>query len=78
LAIAGGSCPTPWCFWGNQQWLQNFLYVLAYAVRGENLARCLNAASRACSPRWRSQRSPAGISIVASAWSPARCSSPCR
>jgi 4-amino-4-deoxy-L-arabinose transferase-like glycosyltransferase len=42
---AGGLVPTPWCFWGNQQWLQNFLFVLAYAVRGENLARLLNAAS---------------------------------
>jgi hypothetical protein len=44
-ANAGGLVPTPWCFWGNQQCLQNFLFVLAYAVRGENLARCLNAVS---------------------------------
>jgi len=45
FAMAGGLVPTPWCFWGSQQWLQNFLFVLAYAVRGENLARCLNAVS---------------------------------
>ena len=45
FAMAGGLVPTPWCFWGSQQWLQNFLFVLAYAVRGENLARCMNAAS---------------------------------
>jgi hypothetical protein len=44
-ANAGGLVPTPWCFWGNQQWLQNFLFVLAYAVRGEDLARLLNAAA---------------------------------
>jgi hypothetical protein len=42
-AMAGGLVDTPWCFWGSQQWLQNFLFVLAYAVRGENLARLLNA-----------------------------------
>lgn len=45
FAMSGGLVPTPWCFWGSQQWLQNFLFVLAYAVRGENLARCMNAAS---------------------------------
>jgi hypothetical protein len=45
FALAGGLVPTPWCFWGSQQWLQNFLFVLAYAVRGENLARCMNAVS---------------------------------
>jgi hypothetical protein len=39
----GGLVLTPWAFWGNQQWLQNFLFALAYAVRGENLARCMNA-----------------------------------
>ena len=44
-AMAGGLVDTPWCFWGSQQWLQNFLFVLAYAVRGENFARCVNAAS---------------------------------
>jgi hypothetical protein len=45
FAMAGGIVPTPWCFWGSQQWLQNFLFALAYAVRGEDLARCMNAAS---------------------------------
>ena len=42
-AMAGGLVDTPWCFWGQQQWLQNFLFTLAYAVRGEDLARLLNA-----------------------------------
>jgi hypothetical protein len=42
-ANAGGLVPTPWCFWGQQQWLQNFLFAIAYTVRGENLARLLNA-----------------------------------
>jgi 4-amino-4-deoxy-L-arabinose transferase-like glycosyltransferase len=45
FALAGGLVPTPWCFWGSQQWLQNFLFVLAYTVRGEDLARLVNAAS---------------------------------
>ena len=44
FAMAGGIVPTPWCFWGSQQWLQNFLFALAYAVHGEDLARCMNAA----------------------------------
>ena len=44
-ARAGGLVDTPWCFWGSQQWLQNFLFVLAYAVRGEDLARLVNATS---------------------------------
>jgi hypothetical protein len=44
-ALHGGLVATPWAFWGNQQWLQNFLFTLAYAIRGENLARCLNAVS---------------------------------
>lgn len=43
-AQAGGLVPTPWTFWGQQQWLQNFLFALAYAVRGEDLARLVNAA----------------------------------
>ena len=44
-AQAGGLVATPWSFWGAQQWLQNFLFAIAYAVRGENLARLLNATS---------------------------------
>jgi hypothetical protein len=45
FAQAGGLIATPWSFWGSQQWLQNFVFAIAYAVRGENLARLLNAAS---------------------------------
>jgi Dolichyl-phosphate-mannose-protein mannosyltransferase len=44
-ALAGGLVPTPWSFWGSQQWLQNFVFAIAYALRGENLARLLNATS---------------------------------
>jgi hypothetical protein len=44
-ALAGGLVSTPWSFWGQQQWLQNFLYAIAYVLRGENLARLLNAVS---------------------------------
>src|SRR5262249_23428897 len=44
-ALAGGLVPTPWSFWGQQQWLQNFLYAIAFVLRGENLARLLNAVS---------------------------------
>jgi hypothetical protein len=44
-AHAGGLIATPWSFWGSQQWLQNFLFAVAYALRGENLARLLNATS---------------------------------
>jgi hypothetical protein len=45
FAMAGGIVPTPWCFWGSQQWLQNFLFALAYTIGGEDLARCMNAAA---------------------------------
>ncbi len=44
-AEAGRLVPTPWSFWGQQQWLQNFLFAIAYALRGENLARLVNAVS---------------------------------
>ncbi len=44
-ALAGGLVPTPWSFWGAQQWLQNFVFAVAYALSGENLARLLNATS---------------------------------
>jgi hypothetical protein len=44
-ALAGGLVPTPWSLWGQQQWLQNFLFAIAYVLRGENLARLLNAVS---------------------------------
>lgn len=42
-AEAGGLVATPWSFWGQQQFLQNFLFAVAYAVRGERLALLLNA-----------------------------------
>jgi hypothetical protein len=41
-AQAHGLIATPWSFWGQQQWLQNFLYTMAYTLRGENLARLMN------------------------------------
>src|SRR5262249_28210732 len=44
-ARAGGLVPTPWCFWGQQQWLQNFLFVIGYVLRGDLLTRGLNAVS---------------------------------
>jgi hypothetical protein len=43
-AQAGGLVATPWTFWGNQQFVQNFLFAVAYTVRGERLALLLNAA----------------------------------
>lgn len=42
-AEAGGLVNTPWTFWGNQQFGQNFLFAVAYAARGEALALFLNA-----------------------------------
>jgi hypothetical protein len=42
-ALAGGLVPTPWTFWGQQQWLENFLFAIAFALRGDVLARLLNA-----------------------------------
>ncbi len=42
-ALAGGLVPTPWTFWGQQQWLENFLFTIAFALRGDVLARLLNA-----------------------------------
>ena len=44
-ALAGSLVQTPWSFWGQQQWLQNFLFAIAFTLRGENLARLLNAVS---------------------------------
>jgi len=41
-AEAGGLVPTPWTFWGQQQFLQNFLFAVAYTVWGERLALLLN------------------------------------
>jgi hypothetical protein len=42
-AQAGGLVSTPWTFWGNQQFVQNFLFAVAYAVRGERLALLASA-----------------------------------
>ncbi len=42
--LAGGLVDTPWTFWGQQQWLQNFLFADAFALRGDVLARLVNAA----------------------------------
>jgi hypothetical protein len=42
-AEAGGLVATPWTFWGNQQFVQNFLFALGYVVRGERLALLLGA-----------------------------------
>src|SRR5437870_5489871 len=46
-ALAGGLIATPWTFWGQQPWLKNFLFAPAYALRGEDPARLLNAVSGA-------------------------------
>jgi hypothetical protein len=42
-ALAGGLVRTPWTFWGQQQWLENFLFAIGFALRGDVLARLLNA-----------------------------------
>ena len=44
-AEAGSFVSTPWCIWSAQQWVQNFLFAIAYTLRGEDLARLLNAVS---------------------------------
>src|SRR4029450_7283851 len=44
-ADAGRLVPTPWSCCGAPQWLPNFLLAIGYALRGEDLARLLNAAS---------------------------------
>ena len=41
-AAAGGLVSTPWTFWGQQQFLQNFVFAAGYALHGEALARLLN------------------------------------
>lgn len=43
--MAGGLVPTPWTFWGQQQFLQNFLYAAGFALHGDTLARFLNLVS---------------------------------
>jgi hypothetical protein len=44
-ADAGGLVRTPWTFWGQQQFLQNFLFVAGFVLRGEELAALVNAAT---------------------------------
>ncbi len=40
----GALVDTPWSFWGHMQFLQNFLYAIAFTLRGDVLARLLNGA----------------------------------
>src|SRR5581483_10515604 len=37
-----GLVPTPWSFWGHMQYLQNFVFAVAFALRGDVLARLLS------------------------------------
>jgi hypothetical protein len=41
--MAGRLVPTPWSFWGQMQYLQNFVFAIGFALRGDILARFLNA-----------------------------------
>lgn len=41
-ALAGGLVETRWSFWGHMQYLQNFLFAIGFALRGDVLARFLN------------------------------------
>jgi len=43
-AAAGGLVPTPWSFWGQMQFLQNFVFAIGFALSGGALARFLNGA----------------------------------
>src|SRR5947209_4784403 len=43
-AAAGGLVPTPWSFWGQMQFLPNFVFALGFAASGGALARLLNGA----------------------------------
>jgi hypothetical protein len=42
-AAHGGLVDTPWSFWGHMQFLANFVFAIAFALRGDVLARLLNA-----------------------------------
>ncbi|MCW5891944.1 MAG: glycosyltransferase family 39 protein [bacterium] len=44
-AQAGGLVATPWTFWGQQQFLENFLFAGAFVLRGDVLARLLSGVS---------------------------------
>ena len=41
-AAHGGLIATPWSFWGQMQFLPNFLFAIGFALRGDVLARLLN------------------------------------
>ncbi len=43
FAAAGRVVPTPWCIWGEMQFLENFVYAVGFALSGDTLARFLNA-----------------------------------
>lgn len=43
-AAAGGLVATPWTFWGHQQFLENFVFALAFTVGDETTAHLLHAA----------------------------------
>src|SRR2546426_971791 len=42
-AAAGGLVATPWCIWGQMQFLQNFVFAIGFALSGDVLSRLLNA-----------------------------------
>jgi hypothetical protein len=41
-AAEGGLVATPWSFWGQMQFLPNFVFAAAFALRGDVLARLVN------------------------------------
>jgi len=43
-AQAGALVDTPWTFWGQMQYLQNFLFAIGFALRGDVLVRLLHGA----------------------------------
>jgi len=42
---SGTLLSTPWSMWGAMQFVQNFVFAIGYALRGENLARFFNGLS---------------------------------
>src|SRR5262249_46383234 len=44
-AAAHALVPTPWTFWGQMQYLENFVFAIGFALRGDVLARLLNGTS---------------------------------
>ncbi|MFN8545927.1 MAG: glycosyltransferase family 39 protein [Candidatus Binatia bacterium] len=43
--MAGRLVATPWTFWGHMQYLENFVFAIGYALRGDVLARFFNGAT---------------------------------